>query len=54
MNIYVEKGLITEDQYLKALAYQKSKNIPFHQSLIELSFIKEENVIRYCKNILGY
>ncbi len=54
MDIYVKKGLITEEEYRKALAYQKASRLSFQESLIKLGFIKEERVVNYCNRILGF
>lgn len=54
MNIYVQKGLITEDEYQKALSYQQKTNLSLHEALIKLSFIKEDKVVRYCESILKH
>jgi hypothetical protein len=54
MYYYVEKGLITEEQYQKALTYQKAKRTSFQEALINLSYIREDKVVNYCNKILGY
>jgi len=53
MHIYVEKGLITEEQYQKAIAYQKMTQLSFHEALLKLSFICEDKVVHYCETVLG-
>ena len=50
---YINKGLISREGYDKALALQKQTGVTFHQALIKLNLIQEENVIAYCKKILG-
>jgi hypothetical protein len=54
MDIYIKKGLITEDEYRKALAYQKTSRLSFQEALLKLGFIKEDKVVNYCNRILGF
>lgn len=53
MNIYVQKGLLTEAEYERALAYQKKTNLSLQESILKLSLISEDKVIKYCDRILG-
>jgi len=53
MHIYVEKGLITEEQYQKAIAYQEMNRLSFQETLLRLSFIREDKVVHYCEKVLG-
>lgn len=53
MHLFVQKGLITEDQYQRALAYQQEKRVSFQESLIRLSYLREDKVKQYCDRMLG-
>jgi hypothetical protein len=53
MHIFVQQGLITEEQYRRALAYQQEKRVSFQESLIRLSYLREDKVKLYCDRMLG-
>ena len=52
MNIYVRMGLITEEEYQKALSYQQNANVSLQEALIELAFIQEDKVVQYCNSMI--
>lgn len=54
MHQFVEYGLITEQQYQRAMNIAMHNGQQLGETLIQLGYVDERKIQRYCHRILGF